>query len=170
MGCGKIKTAPVLKQQEADIKGGGFQGAMLSEENYKALLRFRDGLVPNDRKLTEREEYLKSSGYIQLINYRAVNLGNGFTQVYDPGSWKITAAGEDALKEFEDAAKKMAEDNAKHEEEKRTEQLQAAKDKKQSFRHDFKVAIFSAVFVYILDHFQDIFNLIQKIFGFFFHG
>lgn len=141
---------------------------MLSEENYKALLRFRDGLVKYDTKLTEREELLRKADFIRLVQRSETRQGTGYSMTYDQDYWKITALGKDALKEFEDAVQKMADDNAKHDEENRSEQLQALKDKKQSFRHDFVVAAFSALLTLSIDHHQEILNFVNEIFRFFF--
>lgn len=142
---------------------------MLSDENYKALLSFRNGLAPNDRKLTEREELLRQCGFIRLVQRRETKQGDGYSMTYVQAYWKITELGKDALKEFEDAAQKMTDDNAKHDEEKRSEQLQALKDKKQSFRHDFVVAAFSVLLTLSIEHHQEILNFVNKIFRFFFH-
>lgn len=62
----------------------------------------------------------------------------------------------------------MADDNAKHDEEKRSEQIQALKDKKQSFRHDFVVAAFSVLLTLAIEHIQEILDFVNKIFRFFF--
>lgn len=139
---------------------------MLSEKNYKVLLRFRAAPVRYDTKLTDREEFLRQSGLIRLVQHRETTQGAGYSTTYDQAYWKITVLGEDALKEFEDTARKMAEDNAKHEEEKRSEQLQAAEDKKQSFRHDFVVAVFSVLLTLAVEHFQEIFDFCQKVLRF----
>lgn len=69
--------------------------------------------------------------------------------------------------ELKQVAQQMSDQQAEQEKEKRSEQLQAAKDKKQGYRHDFKVAVFSILAAFALEHFQDILNLIQEILRFF---
>lgn len=83
----------------------------LSDENYKALLSFQNGLVTNDRKLTEQEELLRQAGFIRLVQRRETKQGDGYSMTYDQGYWKITALGEDALAEFENSVegKQLAE-------------------------------------------------------------
>ncbi len=76
---------------------------MLSEENYKALLRFRNGLVKYDKKLTEREELLLHYGLIRIVKRKEATNGDGYTMTYIQEYWKITALGEDALQEFENS-------------------------------------------------------------------
>lgn len=76
---------------------------MLSGENYKVLLRFRNGLVKYDTKLTEREELLRQAGFIKLVQRREDFRGDNYSMVYDQAYWKITAQGEDALSAFENS-------------------------------------------------------------------
>lgn len=84
---------------------------MLSEENYKALLRFRNGLVKYDTKLTEREELLRKADFIRLVQRSETRQGTGYSMTYEQAYWKITALGEDALAEFENSieGKQLAE-------------------------------------------------------------
>lgn len=112
---------------------------------------------------------MRQSGFIHLVQRRETKQGDGYSMTFDQAYWKITALGEDALKEIEDAAQKMSEDNAKHDEEKRSEQLQALKDKKQSFNHDFVVAAFSVLLTLAVEHIQEILDFVNEILCFLFH-
>lgn len=139
---------------------------MLTEKQYQTLCRFRDNLVPALGKPDEATQYLYSRGFIRpkKVEYTQEDECIAF---YQKVFWEITASGKQALEEFDDSVQKVAQEKAKHDEEKRSEQLQAEKDKKQSFRHDFVVAGFTVLLTLIVEHIQEILYLIQKILSLF---
>lgn len=114
---------------------------MLSDENYKALLSFRNGLVPNDRKLTEREEMLRQAGFISLVQRRETKQGDGYSMTYDQAHWKITVLGEDALKELEEYAEKERDARAREDADKKEQDAKDAVDRRKQFKRDIVVAI-----------------------------
>ena len=81
---------------------------MLSEKNYEELLKFRNTLVPHDRKLNEREQALLNGGYIRIVYRRKTEHGEGYTVTRDLEFLTTTAAGEDALEEFEKESQREA--------------------------------------------------------------
>ena len=90
---------------------------MLSEENYKALLRFRNGLVKYDKKLTEREELLLHYGLIRIVKRKEATNGDGYTMTYIQDYMEITVLGKDAISEFEKSVKQTEKTSHKNHEE-----------------------------------------------------
>lgn len=85
---------------------------MLSEKNYGELLKFRNTLVPHDRKLNEWEQALLGGGYIRIVYRRKTEHGEGYTVTRDLEFLTTTAAGEDALEEFEKHSDQKAKDKS----------------------------------------------------------
>lgn len=114
---------------------------MLTEENYKALLRFRAAPVKHDTKLTEREELLRRFDFIRLVQRRETTHGTGYSMTYDQAYWKITVLGEDALKEFEEYAEKERDARAREDADKKEQDAKDAVDRRKQFKRDIVVAI-----------------------------
>lgn len=92
--------------------------AMLSDKNYNELLKFRNTLVPYDRKLNEREQILLDGGYIRIVYRQKTEHGEGYTVTKDLPFLTTTAAGEDALEEFEKASQDMSKQQSKEKKDK----------------------------------------------------
>ena len=91
---------------------------MLSDKNYNELLKFRNTLVPYDRKLNEREQILLDGGYIRIVYRQKTEHGEGYTVTKDLPFLTTTAAGEDALEEFEKASQDMSKQQSKEKKDK----------------------------------------------------
>ena len=91
---------------------------MLSDKNYNELLKFRNTLVPHDRKLNEREQILLDGGYIRIVYRQKTEHGEGYTVTKDLPFLTTTAAGEDALEEFEKASQDMSKQQSKEKKDK----------------------------------------------------
>lgn len=85
---------------------------MLSDKNYNELLKFRNTLVPYDRKLNEREQILLDGGYIRIVYRQKTEHGEGYTITRDLPFLTTTAAGDDALEEFEKDSEQKAKDKS----------------------------------------------------------
>lgn len=83
---------------------------MLSEENYKELVKYRMGAhVVGEDGLSKREMYLKQQGFIEVAEHRRISNSPSDIQIY-AHSYKLTPSGEDALSEFEYIRNKKAAD------------------------------------------------------------
>lgn len=73
---------------------------MLSERNYKELVRYRNGPAPiRTSGLSRREKYLWKEGFIEREQSRMLD-SRDFVELINI-SYEITPLGEDALSEFE---------------------------------------------------------------------
>lgn len=137
---------------------------MLTEKQYQALCKYRDSFIPASDKPDDMTLDLLDRRFIAVITIEYTKQLE-CEVTYQKKGLVLTNLGKVALEEFEHTAQ----NNAKHDKEKRSKQLQAEKDKKQSFRHDFVVAGFSVFLTLVVQHIQEIFDFIQKIFCFFIH-
>ena len=81
---------------------------MLSEANYKELLRYRGSPVSvSEAGLSARETQLLENKYIEPAEYRKEQF-DGVIFLTDVISYRITPEGEDALKVFEDICNEHA--------------------------------------------------------------
>lgn len=118
---------------------------MLSKDAYDALVLYRNGPVPvGSDGLSAREADLFSKKLIEpheMTSHRY----EGVLSI-SAASYHITPAGEDALLEFEKEREKEAEQKRQY-----NEQIALAnEDRKKKFKHDWRIAIFSAISGFIL--------------------
>lgn len=84
---------------------------MISPENYSELLSYRAGPVEFEGDYPERTLMLLDLKYIEAYDPKPVE-HKGVVISFRPTKLRITALGEDALAEFEQSAKKKAEDKS----------------------------------------------------------
>lgn len=131
-----------------------FEGIFLTPAELKELKAFgRNQTLPHGNSKT-------------LLDYGLVanNFGASFSDgdsIGNPGC-HITPKGERYLEYLKETRKKVADDNAKQESEKRHKAIQAEKDKKQQFRHDFFVAAFTFALTLLLEHAAEIANFVLE--------
>ena len=76
--------------------------------------------------------------------------------------YRITDAGRLALQAAEEADQQMAQQKAEAEVKEAAKRMEAFVDRKQKYRHDFKVAAFGAVLALLFEHYRDIKNLVYS--------
>lgn len=84
---------------------------------------------------------MRQSGFIRLVQRRETKQGDGYSMTYDQGYWKITALGEDALKELEEYAEKERDARAREDADKKEQDAKDAVDRRKQFKRDIVVAI-----------------------------
>ncbi len=118
---------------------------LLSSDAYEALVLYRSGPVTvGTDGLSSRDSDLLSKKYIEPHEMGS----HRYQSVLWVGavSYHITPAGEDALLEFEKECEKEAEQKRQY-----NEQIALAnEDRQKKFKHDWRIAIFSAVSGFIL--------------------
>lgn len=134
---------------------------MLSDADYQALLPFR-GAEPYCGELDARQQHLAEQKLIESTIVKSKTI-SGVLQFYETG-WIITVAGLDALSAYEKAINEMAHKDAREHEKQSREDAKSVKDKKEQFRHDFKVAAFSVALTLCAEHIGDIVNFIKTVF------
>lgn len=134
---------------------------LLSPQNYQLLKLFAqasshvNSLDTLDR---ERAKLLVDKGFLTLKKTGLSSDSDPYvSRIYYKYSWyTITPSGIDALLDFEQNQKERAEQKRKYDE----QIAKADEDRKKQFKHDWLVAIFSAVIGFILglivEHFIDI--------------
>jgi len=89
----------------------------------------------------------------------------GYAQIdHDAIQYRISLDGRQHLQELEQLAQKMTDDDAKADAKDRAQQIQARRNEKKLFRHDFKVAAFTVILTLGLEHIADIVNFIKRMF------
>lgn len=134
---------------------------MLSPQNYQLLQRFRlssfrtNSLSSEDK---ERAKLLVKEGFLNLKKTGlASDSGPYVSRIYYKYFWyTITPLGTDALLAFEQDQEERAQQKREHDE----QIAKADEDRKKQFKHDWLVAIFSAVVGFVLgliaEHFINI--------------
>lgn len=134
---------------------------MISPKMYEALLPYRPGPKKVDASgLSQREVDLLNQKLIEAHEFTSGSMPGVFSIA--ASSYHITSNGEDALAEFEKAQQRETDQKRQHDE----EIAQANENRKKEFRHDWLIAIFSAVISFVLGLIVEyFFDIIAFLFG-----
>ncbi len=109
---------------------------MLTEEQYKELVRYRSGDILDDGVLTETKRFLYRKKYI--IRYQPMRSDGSYSISV---MCAITEPGREALAEFEEYTEQERNNRTREEAKQEIQRLQVAADRRKQFKRDIVVAI-----------------------------
>ncbi len=111
---------------------------------YEFLRQYRNEHLPLLSALSAEDRAIsKSCRDDHYIKQYMASDGNVF--------YAISPSGLAAMLEFENQLQEDAEEQARHEEERRADREQAVQDRKEDRRHDLKILILGALIAFVLD-------------------
>jgi hypothetical protein len=120
---------------------------MLSEKNYKLLIRFKERSIDVPEPMPERYQQMIDEGYMRIhetsINWIEPSKGN-------EAKLEITEKGIDECSAYDEMLKKQAQDKA---------------DKRKEHRFQIFLALLSFVLGLVTQYFSDIIGIITGIFS-----
>jgi len=117
---------------------------LLTRLQYEFLRQYRNEHLPLLSALSAEDRAIsKSCRDDHYIKQYMASDGNVF--------YAISPSGLAAMLEFENQLQEHAEEQARHEEERRADREQAVQDRKEDRRHDLKILILGALIAFVLD-------------------
>lgn len=111
---------------------------------YEFLRQYRNEHLPSPSSLSKEDRAIfKSCLSDHYIKYHLASDRIAFPT--------ISPSGLAAMLEFENQLQEHAEEQARHEEERRADREQAVQDRKEDRRHDLKILILGALIAFVLD-------------------
>ena len=111
---------------------------------YEFLRQYRNEHLPSLSSLSKEDcAIFKSCLSDHYIKYHLASDRIAFPT--------ISPSGLAAMLEFENQLQELAEEQARHEEERRADREQAVQDRKEDRRHDLKILILGALIAFVLD-------------------
>lgn len=111
---------------------------------YEFLRQYRNEHLPSPSSLSKEDcAIFKSCLIDHYIKYHLASDRIAFPT--------ISPSGLAAMLEFENQLQEHAEEQARHEEERRADREQAVQDRKEDRRHDLKILILGALIAFVLD-------------------
>lgn len=122
-------------------------------------------LLPG-REYKDRIDALRKENVLAVADSRSYADGDLYV-VGRPSAYRLTAYGADLLSAFEKDQQERADREAEAKRKEADQRTQAQIDKKQKFRHDFKVAAFSvaltAAIAFFIQHFSKLLHCLQRV-------
>ena len=117
---------------------------LLTRLQYEFLRQYRNEHLPSLSSLSKEDcAIFKSCLSDHYIKYHLASDRIAFPT--------ISPSGLAAMLEFENQLQEHAEEQARHEEERRADREQAVQDRKEDRRHDLKILILGALIAFVLD-------------------
>ena len=117
---------------------------LLTRLHYEFLRQYRNEHLPSLSSLSKEDcAIFKSCLSDHYIKYHLASDRIAFPT--------ISPSGLAAMLEFENQLQEHAEEQARHEEERRADREQAVQDRKEDRRHDLKILILGALIAFVLD-------------------